>query len=150
MSYVERQLIPGERVVFKARPHRVELIGPAFRAAACAALVGAAFAAPNLRVLVVVAAAVLVSAAPQALRYLNTEYVITNRRLCVRTGVFRVITAETVLNKIGTIGVEQDLAGRLFGYGTVVVKGVGGAAEALPRIAAPYMLRRKVHEALAG
>lgn len=149
MSYVDRQLITGERVVFKARPHRVELFGPTLGALACTVLVAAALFDVRLRVLVLLAAAVGLSAAPAALRYLTTEYVVTNRRLCVRTGVFRVVTLETVLTKVGTIVVEQTLAGRVFGYGTVVVKGVGGSTDALPRIAAPELLRRKVHEALA-
>lgn len=150
MNYLSRELIEGERVIFTARPHRVSLLAPAL--AACGAVLLAAAAwmdgtlGPAWAFFLVPAA----GAVPSWLRWRSTQYVVTNKRLCVRTGVLKVTTLETVLNKVGTIGVEQGLAGRALGYGTVVIKGLGGGVEALPRIADPYRLRRMVHVALAG
>lgn len=150
MNYLSRDLIEGERVIFTARPHRVSLLAPALGAAAAVLLAAAVWMDGTLGrawpAFLLPAAVAL----PSWLRWRSTQYVVTNKRLCVRTGVLKVTTLETVLNKVGTIGVEQDLPGRALGYGTVIIKGLGGGVEALPRIADPYRLRRMVHVALAG
>ena len=150
MHYLAKELIAGERVVFTARPHRVGLLLPSLGAAACLLLSAAAWMDGTLGAASALLLAPALAAVPPWLRWRSTQYVVTNKRLCVRTGVMRVTTLETVLNKVGTIGVEQDLAGRVLGYGTVIIKGLGGGVEALPRIADPYRLRRMVHTALAG
>ena len=150
MNYLAADLIAGERVVFTARPHRVVLLAPAVGAGAALVLAAAAWMDGTLGGFWALFLAPALAAVPTWLRWRSTQYVVTNKRLCVRTGVMKVATLETVLNKVGTIGVEQDLAGRALGYGTVVIKGLGGGVEALPRIADPYRLRRMVHVALAG
>jgi hypothetical protein len=40
--------------------------------------------------------------------------------------------------------VNQGIAGRMFGYGDIVVTGSGGTEEAFPDIQAPLELRRAV------
>lgn len=149
MGYLKGNLIEGERVVFLARPHRILLLKPALWAALAAALFAAALWHEATRGLSPAALLLGAGAAPGWLRWRMTQYIVTNKRLCVRTGVLRVETTETVLSKVGTIGVEQGLGGRLLDYGTVIVKGLGGGAESLPLIERPHLLRRKVHEALA-
>lgn len=150
MNYLSRDLIEGERVVFTARPHRVGLLLPALGAGAALSLAFLAWLDGTLGAAASLFAVPAFAAVPSWLRWRSTQYVVTNKRLCVRTGVLKVTTLETVLNKVGTIGVEQDLPGRALGYGTVIIKGLGGGVEALPRIADPYRLRRMVHIALAG
>lgn len=150
MNYLDRELIEGERVVFTARPHRVGLLFPALGAGAALMLAAAAWLDGTLGSAAALFLLPAAAAVPSWLRWRATQYVVTNKRLCVRTGVLKVVTLETVLNKVGTIGVEQTLAGRALGYGTVIIKGLGGGVEALPRIADPYRLRRMVHAALAG
>ncbi len=150
MDYSASDLIEGERVVFTARPHRVVLLLPALGAAAALALAALVWLDGTLGSAASLFAVPAVAAVPSWLRWRSTKYVVTNKRLCVRTGVLRVTTLETVLNKVGTIGVEQGLGGRALGYGTVIIKGLGGGVEALPRIADPYRLRRMVHVALAS
>ena len=149
MGYLKGHLIEGERVVFMARPHRVVLLKPALWTALAVALFAAAAWHEATRGLSPAALLVAAAALPGWLRWRMTQYIVTNKRLCVRTGIVRVETMETVLSKVGTIGVEQGPGGRLLDYGTVVVKGLGGGAEALPLIEKPHLLRRKVHEALA-
>jgi Bacterial PH domain len=44
-----------------------------------------------------------------------------------QTGSLRKRGIDTALSKIEGITIERDLGGSLFGYGTVVVRGVGGS-----------------------
>ena len=150
MPYLQGGLLAGERVVYRAKPHGVALLGPCAAGLAAAALLLAAAADPALRLLGAAGIGLLLAAAPAALRHLTTEYVVTNRRLCVRAGILSVVTRETVLSKVGSIAVEQGPAGRALGFGTLIVRCDGGAAESLRGIPAPDRLRRSVHEALAG
>jgi hypothetical protein len=41
--------------------------------------------------------------------------------------------------------VDQDIWGRILGYGTITITGTGGTREGFPRISAPMELRRQVH-----
>lgn len=149
MSYLDKQLIKGERVVFLARPHVVMLASRIVGLTVAVLILGAAVAFPILRPLMILSIGIMLWSTPRIARFATTEYIVTNKRLCVRAGVFRVRSFETVLNKVGTIGIEQSIVGRTLGYGTVVIKGLGGSIEALPRINQPHLLRRKIHEALA-
>ena len=149
-TYLDEHLIHGENVVYRGRPHAVVLARPMALFAGALALVLLGLLYPEARAAQLAAPVLALAALPAYLRYRSLEYVVTNRRLCIKTGTFRVETMETVLNKVGTIGVVQDPIGRLLGYGTVVIKGLGGGCETLPAIASPFTLRGKVHEALAA
>ena len=149
-SYLDQHLVRGESVVYRGRPHAVALLRPLGLFAGALVLLAFAAAEPQARVGGLLGLALALAALPGYLRWRSLEYIVTNRRFCVRAGTFRVETVETVLNKVGTIGVVQDPFGRLLGYGTVVIKGLGGSCETLPAIASPFTLRGKVHEALAA
>lgn len=148
-SYLERHLIPGESVVYRGRPHPIALLPSVALAALAAALAAGALAYAPARQLLAVAPLFALAALPGYLRHRAMEIVVTNRRLCVRSGFYRVETLETVLNKVGTIAVVQTPWGRLLDYGTLVIKGMGASSEAVRAVAAPFLLRGKIHEAIA-
>ena len=77
-----------EKIVFRARPHRISYCVPTALPADAGGVVGQR----GLRS-ATGAAAVALAAIPH-LRHLTTEYVVTNRRLCMRAGVLRVTTLE--------------------------------------------------------
>ena len=54
------------------------------------------------------------------------KYVLTDKRVMLRSGVVGRRSHELLLTKIESIYVEQDLLGRLFGYGKVILHGTGG------------------------
>ena len=68
----------------------------------------------------------------------------TNKRVMMKAGVFTTRSVELLLNKIEAIAVNQSLAGRLFGYGDIVVTGSGGTREAFSNIQTPLEFRRAV------
>jgi uncharacterized membrane protein YdbT with pleckstrin-like domain len=73
----------------------------------------------------------------------------TNKRVLVKIGWLRRQSLETLLSKIETIGVEQDILGRALDYGTIVVTGTGGSKEPFRTIASPMEFRRAVQEQIA-
>ena len=51
---------------------------------------------------------------------------------------------ELLLQKVEGIGVDQGIAGRVLGYGTITVSGTGGTKESFPLISDPLEFRRQV------
>jgi len=62
----------------------------------------------------------------------------------IKVGLLSVHTVELLNPKVEAIGVDQTLAGRLLGYGTLRITGTGGTVEAFPRVARPDALRDAV------
>ncbi|MGH6984654.1 MAG: PH domain-containing protein [Stellaceae bacterium] len=48
------------------------------------------------------------------------------------------------MDKVETVDVDQSLAGRLLGYGDIVVRGTGSSIEPFRKIAAPLDFRNQV------
>jgi uncharacterized membrane protein YdbT with pleckstrin-like domain len=146
MSSLDRQLLPGEHVVHRARPHWVMFLGPMLLLLAGVALgAGVQYAMGDYWYagLVVGALAVMAAIGP-ALRYLSSDFVVTDKRVLVRLGLLERRSSETLLAKIEAIDVEQGLIGRLLGYGTITITGTGGSQERLEGIADPLGFRRQV------
>lgn len=59
------------------------------------------------------------------LRQSGTELVVTNRRVVAKFGIVSRVTYELLLNKIEGANLEQSAQGRMLGYGTIIVRGVG-------------------------
>jgi len=74
------------------------------------------------------------------------EFVITNKRIIIKTGLFSRKTLEMNLNKIETVKVDQPILGRILGYGTITVIGTGGTSESFPKIKKPIEFRKKFLE----
>ncbi len=50
-----------------------------------------------------------------------TKYYITNERLMIEQGFFKTVVDETLLYRIVDITMEQTLAGKIFGTGTLII-----------------------------
>lgn len=140
------ELIGGEKLMYRARLHWVVLARPAARLAFGLAAAAALRGWPPLQA---AALALAASALPALIRYRSTEFLVTNHRLCVRRGLMRRGSAEIVINRIASIGAAQGLSGRLLGYGSLNIRGLG-PDETLRHVAGPELLRRKIHEAVAA
>jgi uncharacterized membrane protein YdbT with pleckstrin-like domain len=75
-----------------------------------------------------------------------TEMAVTNKRVVVKTGIASRRTFEMLLSKIESIGVEESVMGRMFGYGTVIIRGTGGTPDSFPKISHPLEFRRQVQQ----
>jgi uncharacterized membrane protein YdbT with pleckstrin-like domain len=98
---------------------------------------------------VLVAAAIIVFSYGVAKRN-ATEMAVTNRRVLIKTGMTSRRTLDLMLSRVESIGVEETAAGRMLGYGSVVVRGTGGTPEPFLMIAHPQEFRRAVQQQIGS
>jgi uncharacterized membrane protein YdbT with pleckstrin-like domain len=75
---------------------------------------------------------------------ITTEIVVTDKRVIHKVGWIARRTEEINITKVETVDVNQGVAGRVLGFGEVLIKGVGGSWEPLRWIASPLNLRNAV------
>lgn len=150
MSYVDSQLVTGETVRYRAHLSRLVFIVPYTIGAFGLFFVVRAFAIPVYWWFAIGFLALATGIYMWCrLVYTSSEFGVTNKRVIIKVGWIRRRTVETMLSKVEGINVEQDLVGRLFGYGTIVVTGTGGTKEQFNKIANPLEFRHQVQEAIA-
>lgn len=74
----------------------------------------------------------------------TTEIVVTDKRIIHKTGWISRRTEEINITKVETVDVIQGIYGRILGFGTVVIRGIGGSWDPLHRIRAPLALRNAI------
>ncbi len=74
------------------------------------------------------------------------EFVITNKRVIIKTGLISRKTFEMNHTKIESVNVDQGIIGRILGYGTLRIVGSGGTKEDFPNIQSPLEFRKKFQE----
>jgi uncharacterized membrane protein YdbT with pleckstrin-like domain len=78
------------------------------------------------------------------IRRATTEIVVTDRRIIFKEGFIRRRTMEMNLSKVETVDVIQSLWGRVFNFGSIVIRGVGSSYEPLRLVAEPLALRTAI------
>ena len=154
MGYVERHLLPGERVLYKTRLHWVLFARPAL-----VFLIGAGLAV----------AVRYVDAQPEAARWAGwiglgimaigflwgfvhwvelrtSEFAVTTTRVIFKVGLVARYTTELLLSKVESIAVQQSLTGRILDYGDLTVIGTGGTREVFRRVRDPITFRNHVQQ----
>ena len=146
MSYLDDHLLTGERIVYRARLHwtifltaiivvvlgialgiLLQVVEPAY------SLAGAALAGIGL----------LLAIGP-AVRYISSEFAVTDKRVLGKLGFIERESKETLLSKVEAIAIDQGVIGRILGFGTVTITGTGGTQESFPRISEPLEFRRQI------
>jgi len=146
VSYLDDHLLGGERIVYRARLHwtifltsivvvllgiglgiLLQVLEPAYSYA------GLALAGVGL----------LLAIGP-AVRYISSEFAVTDKRVLGKLGFIERESKETLLSKIEAIAIDQGVLGRILGFGTVTITGTGGTQESFPRISEPLEFRRQI------
>jgi uncharacterized membrane protein YdbT with pleckstrin-like domain len=78
------------------------------------------------------------------LKQWTTEIAVTDRRVIYKTGLVSRRTVEMNMDKVESVDVTQDIFGRIFNYGTVLIRGTGASLEPLSTIATPLALRNAI------
>ena len=148
MSYVEKHLMPGEQIEYRAKLHWLVFVLAIllFIAAIWLFSLGGNIARFLALFLIV---GVLVTGLIAVIERLTSEFAVTNKRVLIKTGLIRRHSLETLLSKIESIGVAQSILGRILGFGTIVISGTGGSKEPFHKIADPMQFRRRVQEQIA-
>jgi len=149
MRYVRRVLQPGETIVYSTKLHWLIYVNAILLGIVCVILIGAAIATndnQNLSLALVIAAILfallaLAAALRAFIRRATTELAVTDHRVIYKTGLLSRHTIEMNRDKVESVDVNQSLFGRLFGYGTVVVRGTGGSLEPIRNIGDPLTFR---------
>jgi uncharacterized membrane protein YdbT with pleckstrin-like domain len=145
MSYIDRNLIAGERVVYRTRLHWLLYAVPVLFSVVVLLPIAWFLASGSWQGFAwVPLALVLVVLLPAVVKRQSSDFAVTNKRVMMKAGVFTTRSIELLLNKIEAITVDQSLLGRLFGYGDIVVTGSGGTREAFSHIQSPLEFRRAV------
>lgn len=154
MGYVERHLLPGERVLYKTRLHWVLFAKPVL-----VVLAGAILAVLLRQVQdppwlwMIGGALALVGLLWSFVHYvevMTSEFAVTTSRLIFKVGLISRYTTELLLSKVESIGVQQGLVGRVLNYGDLTVTGTGGAREVFRRVRDPIGFRNHVQQASLG
>jgi uncharacterized membrane protein YdbT with pleckstrin-like domain len=149
MRYVRRVLQPGETIVYTTKLHWLIYIHTILLLFICIILAGAAIATSDnqgislaLGIAAVIFALLALSAGLRAfIRRTTTELAVTDHRVIYKSGLLSRHTIEMNRDKVESVDVDQSLLGRIFGYGTVVVRGTGGSLEPIRNIGDPLTFR---------
>ncbi len=149
MSYVQQVLQPGETLRFQTNIHWF-----VYLYAIAAVVIALAFLLwfyldPTMNVLLLYGAILfgiiaLVLAAPAWIKRLGTEIAVTDRRIISKSGLVQRHTTEVNMDKVESVDVDQSILGRLFGYGSITVRGTGEGIATLHNIAQPLEFRNTV------
>jgi len=118
-NYVKKHLIKDESIAFETKYHWVIFL--------------------TLKSLFTLTIAPLIQRA-------LSEFVITNRRIIIKTGFIARSTFEMNLSKIESVNVDQTVIGRILNYGSITIIGTGGTKESFHNISKPLSFRKAFQE----
>jgi uncharacterized membrane protein YdbT with pleckstrin-like domain len=154
MSYIERSLGDGEKVVIRARFHWLYNLRAWLAIVVPLVLLIAVMIYADEMVrqgLAIFAVALLVTGIviffTMMIHKWTTEIGITSHRLVKKTGFISLKTAEVALPNIEGVRVNQGIWGRIFGYGTLRIEGTGDDSVDIPNIDDPVGFRRAIETA---
>lgn len=150
VGYVESNLMPGESVVYAAKLHWFMLVAPATTCVCGLVIVVLSefgSGPPWSYFGIIGSLALLFGAVAMMVRFLtmrSVELAVTSNRVMFKVGVIGRRTREIGLGQVETVGVDQGMIGRMFGFGRVTIVGTGGTKEPIAHVAAPLEFRRHV------
>lgn len=145
MGYIDDNLMNGEQVVYRTKLHKIVFFGPViffvltiFFAITVLELSGFTFLVS------------IIWAISAFINFKTSEFGITNKRVLIKVGFIGRNSLETLLTKVEGIQVNQGILGRIFNYGTIIIKGTGGTSNPFHKIDSPLEFRKKVQEQIAA
>jgi uncharacterized membrane protein YdbT with pleckstrin-like domain len=149
MSYVQKVLQQGEKVIYQAKlswvmylPGLLVLVGAAVVFGLGRAIFGDTYWA-DIVSLIIAAIGIYMVAAEWFERW-TTEIAITDRRIIFKRGFIRRDTIEMSVEKVESVDVNQSLLGRLLDYGNITIRGTGTGFAPLRSIDSPLDFRSHV------
>lgn len=157
LKYIQSNLLPNEKILYGVRPHWI-----IFQWTIFAALISLFLWSEEPVLLTMpiyhswtlgdLAAAFMAIVAiywgiGAWIRYVTSEYGVTNKRVLIKVGWISRDSLEIMLEKIEGVLVDQSIGGRILNYGTITIIGTGGTKDSFPFIPDPLAFRRTVQEA---
>ena len=138
MSYIEKVVVDGERLLATGRTHWFIYVKPL-----AGIVLGLIITLINYRLLI--GEALLFASLFWLLMIwiyvISTELAVTDKRIIAKFGFIAVHTVEVRHDKIESLTVNQSIFGRIFGFGSLFINGSGGTSAPIPYIANPLQFR---------
>lgn len=148
MSYIEKNLMNGESILYRGKLHWVVFLWPIIWFIVAIIFFssgGDAAAAGSLFILIAIATGIA-----SFINFKTSEFGVTNKRVIVKVGFIRRNSLEVLLTKVESIQVNQGILGRILGFGSITVSGTGGTKDPFHKIDAPLEFRKKTQEQIAA
>lgn len=146
MSYIQNNLQAGEEIKYKADIHWYIFMYPAVLI-----LLGAFFSSVPKGFLYYIGLILLllgvIQLVKRALFKMGAEYIVTNKKVVLKSGILSRDALELTLNKCEGLRITQSALGRIFGFGAIVVT-TGGATNTFKFIADPVRFRNEINAQL--
>ena len=150
MSYIEGNLMSGEKIIYRAYIHRITYLKPLLCAIAGGLFI---YLSPNLGegsdvYSLYLGPALLglgfIVLCKKNIDRTHSEFVVTNKRVLHKTGWLQLKTEEIQLASFEGANVEQGMIGMSINSGTVKVMGTGGRVSIFKDIADPVEFRNQI------
>lgn len=135
MSYIEDQLTPKEKIVFKGKIHLIVFWLPIVLT-----LVGFLLHLSFFWWIII-----LVVWMYSLVEYLCTEIALTDKRVIAKQGFLSVRSAEMRYSAVEGVRVNISLLGYLLCYGTLVICGKGGKNIGIPYLVSPKHFKKEMY-----
>lgn len=143
MSYIQNNLQAGEEIKYKADIHWYIFAYPVILL-----LLSAFFSSAQTGLFYYVSIFLLLSGLFQLIKRIllkmGAEYVVTNKKVILKSGILNRDALELVLNKCEGIRINQSFMGRMLGFGSIVVT-TGGVTNKFDFITNPIMFRNEIN-----
>lgn|SRR3990167_4272514 len=147
MNYIDNNLLPGERILYRTKKHAIIFVTPLI-------LTGLVLYLHSLSNVMLETAvwwlnlAVVLAWCHQLLNYVASDFAVTNKRVMMREGFFLRHANEMRLATVARVDIVQSLVGQALNYGTVAINGFGGSTDVFSQITSPYTFQKAVQIAL--
>jgi Predicted membrane protein len=144
MKFLSTYLQPGEEILYRARIHYFLFAQPL-----CLLSIGGFIlwdvSTPMMKWLgITVLFLGLVSLVQRIFVKVGSLFVVTNRRVVLKTGIVRRRVTELVLSKCEGIQATESVTGRIFGYGTLVIT-TGGMTNCYYYVSNPFCFKMEIN-----
>lgn len=147
MSYIDNNLLQGEKILYRTKKHLIIFLAPVFWTLAIAIF----YLHPQPMINKFAFIPTIIAAiywCNQLLMYYFSEFAITNIRIMMREGFFFRHTNDTRLAAIANITVNQSLLGQALDYGTVFINSFGGESDPFREIDSPVKFQKLLQSQL--
>lgn len=148
MSYIDRNLLPDEQIIFRTKKHLVIFFFPILVLILCA--YASVYMGGNQilsRVQWVPWVVTILIWGCVGLNYYTSEFAVTNKRVMMREGFFTRHSNEMRLTAISQVNVDQNIIGSLADFGTVSINAFG-VSDFYSMINHPILFQKAVNEQL--
>ncbi len=143
MSYIQNNLQAGEEIKYKADIHWYIFVLPAVLL-----LLGAFLSSAQTSFIYYIGLLLLLLGLFQLIKRvllkMGAEYVITNKKVILKSGILSRDALELILSKCEGLRINQSIMGRILGFGSIVVT-TGGATNTFKFIANPIKFRNEIN-----